>query len=778
MKQSRVVAAIGAACFAATALALTGGLPANATAVPAASVTSAAHATSMPIPETDYKVTDFDSQSAPYPAPPSLDGTAQASIDGDYGTEWSSAYNNGAPAAMPHWLTVDVGQKYDITGIQYAVKNQGNGPIQKYAVYVTNNATAATNGASTAWGAPAATGSFVQPTSNTQLQSVIFAHPIVGRYVKLVALSSINGSANASIGELRVLAAGSTSNPLYSVSSGTQGTFANPDDTAASLFIDKNGTFHYSEAAADYGSTAPRAWSFYTGSNFDTATADTTLDNAVNPANPSDKNSDTTERCNNSPTGLTSTFAPVGSGYSQRNFCDLTQIWVDPDTGNWYGLVHNEFTPQPFGDGLHYDAIDFAESTNQGLRWTIEGHAITSPYSTTRGDTTAFPQATYDYGDGDPRLYVDTASGYFYVYYGSRIVDKDGGWTAFYEHAARAPIADKMATGSWQKWYDGTWSQPGTGGKESNVVPVGATSTTGYTAPADEYNPTTPGSATQQIIAGKTPPTSPLFVMDVTYDAYLGLYISEPQNPDQSGNEPQQYYATKSLATQKWFLLGDSGSSFTTASWYRWFVDSANITSSSIVGKTFRSYCAYSCEGGVDGDYANVTVDTTAPASLVNARDTYRIGAANGLALTQVGQTKTGTFRGKPSTSAQWRFTSNGDGSYTVTNVKSGKVLSVNSTTTKGRAWGTAPTVASSQNGNVGQQWFAVANTSSATGARLGTFRLVNRYSGLVLGLSTGSASKVTTTPARTWNSTGKTTAGSLPLVADQVLSFTPVSRR
>ncbi|MFD0078886.1 hypothetical protein ACFVIY_41710 [Streptomyces sp. NPDC127166] len=140
--------------------------------------------------------------------------------------------------------------------------------------------------------------------------------------------------------------------------------------------------------------------------------------------------------------------APAGSGYAQKNYCDLAGVWVGPDTGDWYGLVHNEFTPQPFGDGLHFDAIDYAVSKDQGRTWSIKDHVITSPCSTTRGDTSAFPQQTYDYGDGDQRLFVDTASGYFYAFYGSRIVNKGGGWGAFYGHVARAPIAGKMAPSS------------------------------------------------------------------------------------------------------------------------------------------------------------------------------------------------------------------------------------------------------------------------------------------------------------------------------------------
>ena len=100
-----------------------------------------------------------------------------------------------------------------------------------------------------------------------------------------------------------------------------------------------------------------------------------------------------------------------------------------------------------------------------------------------------------------------------------------------------------MAAGTWQKWYNGTWTEAGIGGRESNMTPVTADSPTGYTAPENEYKPTTPGWAGQQVASGAAPATSPLFVMDVTYNAHLGLYIAEPQNPDQSGNAPQEVQA-------------------------------------------------------------------------------------------------------------------------------------------------------------------------------------------------------------------------------------------
>ncbi|MFE2561196.1 RICIN domain-containing protein [Streptomyces sp. NPDC059352] len=562
----------------------------------------------------------------------------------------------------------------------------------------------------------------------------------------------------------------------YTVTVGTKGQWSHPTDTPAGPYIDKDGTFYFQQAHALYGANDTRKWDFFTGTNLDTATRSSAISDAVNPANSNDKNNDTTWRCNNSPTGLESTYAPAGSGYAHRNYCDLAGVWVDPDTGDWYGLVHNEFTPQPFGDGLHFDAIDYAVSKDQGKTWSIKDHVITSPYSTTRGDTTAFPQQTYDYGDGDQRLFVDTASGYFYAFYGSRIVNKGGSWGAFYSHVARAPIADKMAPASWQKWYNGSWSQPGKGGKESNMIPVGASSTTGYTPPAKEYSPLTTGTISQQVAAGTMPSTSPLFVMDITYNAYLGLYIGEPQNIDQSGNASQEIYATDDLTTQKWFKLGDTGT-YKNASWYRWFLDSVNKTSSGIIGKNFRSYCSFECSGTSSAEYVNLSIESSAPAAPVDTTKTYRIANADGRVLAQLsgGNTTTSVPTATGASLESWSFTANGDGSHRIANVSTGQLLGVDSSSTTGRAWGAKPTVTTMPAGGptVGQQWFVIPGASAADDAPTGTYRLVNRYSGLVIGLSNTSGRLAETTPTRTWTNTTGSTVGGTRTANEQIVSLT-----
>ncbi|GAB3158969.1 hypothetical protein GCM10027258_71330 [Amycolatopsis stemonae] len=556
----------------------------------------------------------------------------------------------------------------------------------------------------------------------------------------------------------------------YTISVGAKGGWSAPTDSPAAPYLDKDGKFYFQQSAALYGADDPREWEFYSGRDFDSFAKDP-VSGAVNPANPDDRNDDTTWRCNTSPTGVTATSPPAGSRYAQKNYCDLVGTWVDPDTGDWYGLVHNEFTPQPFGDGLHYDAIDYAVSADQGRTWKIEAHVLTSPHSTQRGDTTAFPNQTYYYGDGDQRLYVDTASGYFYVFYGSRVVDKTGSWKAFYSHVARAPIASKMAPGSWRKWYDGAWSQPGVGGKESNQVPVTSAGDTGYTPPAKEYDPANTGTADQQVAAGTMPATSPLFVMDITYNAYLGLYLGEPQAVDQSGNAPQQYYVTDDLATQKWYPIGGTGG-YHTASWYRWFVDGVNRTGSSIVGKDFRAYCSFGCSGGASSEYVNVSVDNAKHAAVpFDPAKSYRIASGDGRVLAQVANSSatTSVAAGDGSSAQAWSFTGNGDGSYRITNAATGGLLGVASSSTATRAWGTAPTVTAAGTPAVGQQWFVIPGAA-------GTYRLVNRYSGLVLGMSGTAGRQAETTPVRHWTDTTGSPVGGGRTAAQQTLSITPVS--
>lgn len=227
------------------------------------------------------------------------------------------------------------------------------------------------------------------------------------------------------------------------------------------------------------------------------------------------------------------------------------------------------------------------------------------------------------------------------------------------------------------------------------------------------------------------PDNSQLTVMNITWNAYLGKYIGTPQNNiAQATNtkSPLHFYATDDLATQKWQDIGSVAEN-QNASWYRWFLDSETKTTSSVVGRTFRSYCSFECDT-YTGEYADITIDpkskTDLPASPAGSK-AQQIKAANGEALSLPGDR-----------TQKWKVTSTGDGFCTVTG-SDGRPLRV-ADGTGGRAWGAAVSLgkAGAQASATSEWYFQQIVKSPAKGGAskaTGTYRLVNRYSGLALSL-------------------------------------------
>ncbi|MEV5384586.1 RICIN domain-containing protein [Streptomyces sp. NPDC052721] len=117
-----------------------------------------------------------------------------------------------------------------------------------------------------------------------------------------------------------------------------------------------------------------------------------------------------------------------------------------------------------------------------------------------------------------------------------------------------------------------------------------------------------------------------------------------------------------------------------------------------------------------------------------------------------------------------WSFTPTGDGVFTLVNAATGRLLGVDSARAAGRAWGAGPTVTAARAAGptAGQQWFVIPGSAE------GTYRLVNRYSGLVLGLSATAGRLAETTPPRTWTDVTGGTVGGGRTAAEQTLPFTP----
>jgi hypothetical protein len=559
-------------------------------------------------------------------------------------------------------------------------------------------------------------------------------------------------------------------------------------DTTNFLFIDSDGRFFLQNADSQYDTVpANHVWDFYTGKN--------AQDDKLKL---SKRNSqfDTQAMCEAGSPVYEALYRvpgvkPGSKGYSDGNFCDAIGVWVDPDTGDWYAVVHNELYPNI----PRVDVISYAISTNHGKTWVLQAPIATSPYGLGNKK-----DPYYDYGEGDPRLVVDTSSGYFYMFYNSRIMKPSGsGFSSHeWEHVSRAPISRKMAPASWEKYDNGSWSQtPGIAWTcdpaGSSPCSAGSVASSLGSSIGPDNDPTIHQIFIQPIqkqtvndLATYT--NSLLHTASVSWNVSLGKYIAFAEDRSSaagsSGNDDpvdtMAFYVTDDLSKQKWTYAGSVP--YKNASWYRWMVDPGNLTSSQTIGSTFLAYCTVDCSNPKnDSEYIKVSValksSATPPAyysvtGVNSTRHTYMISHPGGSDPSE----RDGSI---------WTFVPvpHDDGFF---NIKQGnKYLGV-AGGNKGRAWGasvhlSSPLPLRSSAPDISrQQWyFERIQTNDGTAASKNRYRVMNRYSGLALSFSgeifaSGSLSRAVTAPPRDWDAVP---AGAKPFrvwrAADQEWVFT-----
>ena len=136
-------------------------------------------------------------------------------VDGDPATFWHTVWTpNIAP--LPHEIVLALDQEYELTGLQYLPRQDGNlnGIIGAFEVYVSSGVTV--------WGAPVASGVWKGQTAARQ--SVTFP-PTRGRFVRLVALSDQHGEQYTNAAEITLQVA--PSNGRYQVALAWQDNSAN-----------------------------------------------------------------------------------------------------------------------------------------------------------------------------------------------------------------------------------------------------------------------------------------------------------------------------------------------------------------------------------------------------------------------------------------------------------------------------------------------------------------------------------------------------------------------
>jgi hypothetical protein len=139
------------------------------------------------LPKSDWQLVSVDSEELV-----GEDGAAINAFDGNPDTIWHTEWRYTSPT-HPHELVIDLGRTYQLDGFTMLPRQNGtNGRIIDYEFYVGNHPDQ--------WYDPVAKGSFAD---NSDEKSVTF-NPTVGRYIKLVALSSTDNAPWTSLAEIGV----------------------------------------------------------------------------------------------------------------------------------------------------------------------------------------------------------------------------------------------------------------------------------------------------------------------------------------------------------------------------------------------------------------------------------------------------------------------------------------------------------------------------------------------------------------------------------------------
>lgn len=178
------------------------------------------------------------------------DGAAINAFDSDPSTYWHTDWASDAPS-HPHNLDIYLGGQYSVDGFLMTPRQDGgsNGNIAGYEFYVSLDGVN--------WGAPVASGTFV---NDATVKQVNFA-AVEAQFVRLRALSEVNGNPWTVVAELQVIAsagAGSGNVP-------PNGTINTP---VSAVTIVAGASVNFTGSGSDLDGNTPLAynWSFGTDS--------------------------------------------------------------------------------------------------------------------------------------------------------------------------------------------------------------------------------------------------------------------------------------------------------------------------------------------------------------------------------------------------------------------------------------------------------------------------------------------------------------------------------
>jgi hypothetical protein len=135
--------------------------------------------------------------------------------------------------------------------------------------------------------------------------------------------------------------------------------------------------------------------------------------------------------------------------------CGQWIVHVELEGKTLYGWNHNETACNYARGGQTHASMTMATSNDYGLTWKVEGPIISGTDPPADGKET---------GDSCGNV-VRGNDGYVYAYCSHNGAHA---WEGGYVFLARAPASDP-GLGKWKKYFNGSWSEPGVGGKSSPI---------------------------------------------------------------------------------------------------------------------------------------------------------------------------------------------------------------------------------------------------------------------------------------------------------------------
>lgn len=160
---------------------------------------------------------------------------------------------------------------------------------------------------------------------------------------------------------------------------------------------------------------------------------------------------------------------PGPKGSFDNGYAGIAGAWRDPRTDEILAIYHAEdqegMNRLENGVKGFYASVALATSADQGHTFRKAGRIVTGLPKNENGRP--------DQGCGEPSLVADQAHGFLYCFYTSHSRVGNRGVQIC---LARSKISEHGAPGSWMKYFEGGFSEPGLGGNDTPVMSSGPAS--------------------------------------------------------------------------------------------------------------------------------------------------------------------------------------------------------------------------------------------------------------------------------------------------------------